>query len=203
MGSSRPVGPGRSVMTRLMVHRNIDGALRYHEAVIDDLAARFPVTPTAAAACAAIRPDGLPRFCLLWTQTVRANGIELCFDAFGADDAEPMVMIMGLGAQLIHWDDDFCKALAACGFRVIRFDNRDIGLSTKMTGGKRITVKELLKLRFFGTPVEAPYTLHDMAADVVGLLDALGIKAAHVVGQVAPGQQAAVHLGVQRLHATV
>ena len=115
-------------------------------------------------------------------QTVHANGIELCFDAFGADDAEPMVMIMGLGAQLIHWDDDFCKALAACGFRVIRFDNRDIGHSTKMTGGQRITVKELLKLRFFGTPLDAPYTLRDMAADVVGLLDALGIANAHVVG---------------------
>ncbi|WP_413776512.1 alpha/beta fold hydrolase [Rhodopseudomonas sp. P2A-2r] len=113
---------------------------------------------------------------------VRANGIELCFDVFGADDAEPMVMIMGLGAQLIHWDDDFCKALAACGFRVIRFDNRDIGHSTKLSGSKRITIKELLKLRFFGTPLDAPYTLRDMADDTIGLLDALDIEAAHVVG---------------------
>jgi pimeloyl-ACP methyl ester carboxylesterase len=112
----------------------------------------------------------------------RSNGIELCYEIFGADDGAPMVLIMGLGAQMIHWDDGFCAALAARGFRVIRFDNRDIGKSTKMTGGKRLTATELLKLRFFGTPVAAPYNLHDMATDVIGLLDALRIKSAHIVG---------------------
>jgi len=111
-----------------------------------------------------------------------ANGIELCYDIFGDDDAEPMVMIMGLGAQMIHWDDDFCRELAARGFRVIRFDNRDIGMSSKMTGGKPFTLYELAKLRFLGTPLTAPYKLCDMAADTVGLLDALGIASAHVVG---------------------
>ena len=112
----------------------------------------------------------------------RANGIELCYDAFGDITAEPMVMIMGLGAQMIHWDDEFCREIAAHGFRVIRFDNRDIGLSSKMGGGKPLTLFELAKLRYFGRPVAAPYKLSDMAADVVGLLDALGIDAAHVVG---------------------
>jgi pimeloyl-ACP methyl ester carboxylesterase len=83
---------------------------------------------------------------------------------------------------MIHWDDDFCWQLAARGFRVIRFDNRDIGKSSKMTGGKRLTPVELLKLRFLKIPVAAPYRLLDMAKDVIGLMDALGIESAHIVG---------------------
>ena len=89
---------------------------------------------------------------------------------------------MGLGAQMIHWDDEFCEQLAARGFRVIRFDNRDIGKSSQLTGGKRLTPLELLKLRFLKIPVAAPYKLIDMAKDTVGLMDALGIKSAHLVG---------------------
>jgi len=115
-------------------------------------------------------------------QLGRANGIELCYEIFGADDAEPMLMIMGIGAQMIEWDDDFCRELAARGFRVIRFDNRDIGQSTRMSGGKPLTALELLKLRFLGIPVAAPYKLNDMAQDVVGLMDLLSIKSAHLVG---------------------
>jgi pimeloyl-ACP methyl ester carboxylesterase len=113
---------------------------------------------------------------------VRANGIEICYEIFGEPDAEPMMMIMGLGAQMIHWEDDFCRQLAARGFRVIRFDNRDIGKSSKMTGGKRLTALELLKLRFLKIPVAAPYDLSDMAKDGIGLMDALGVKSAHLVG---------------------
>jgi pimeloyl-ACP methyl ester carboxylesterase len=115
-------------------------------------------------------------------QLARANGIELCYEIFGDAEAEPMLLIMGLGAQMIHWDDDFCRQLAARGFRVIRFDNRDIGKSTKMTGGKRLSAFELIKLRFLKIPVAAPYKLHDMAEDVIGLMDTLGIPSAHVVG---------------------
>jgi pimeloyl-ACP methyl ester carboxylesterase len=115
-------------------------------------------------------------------QLARANGIDLCYEIFGRADAEPMLLIMGLGAQMIHWDDDFCRQLAARGFRVIRFDNRDIGQSSKLTGGKRLGPVELLKLRFLKIPVAAPYRLHDMALDVIGLMDALGIKSAHLVG---------------------
>jgi pimeloyl-ACP methyl ester carboxylesterase len=112
----------------------------------------------------------------------RANGIELCYDIFGTEDAEPMLMIMGLSAQMIHWDDEFCAQLAGRGFRVIRFDNRDIGQSTKFSGGKRLTATELLKLRFLGIPVKAPYRLSDMADDTIGLLDHLRIRSAHLVG---------------------
>jgi pimeloyl-ACP methyl ester carboxylesterase len=115
-------------------------------------------------------------------QFARANGIDICYEIFGAADAEPMLLIMGLGGQMVLWDDGFCERLAARGFRVIRFDNRDIGRSSKLSGGKRLTPFELLKLRFFRIPVAAPYTLHDMAKDTVGLLDALSIPSAHLVG---------------------
>ncbi|HEV7410030.1 MAG TPA: alpha/beta hydrolase [Bradyrhizobium sp.] len=115
-------------------------------------------------------------------QTARANGIDLCYEIFGRDDAEPMLLIMGLGAQMILWDDEFCQQLASRGFRVIRFDNRDIGKSSKLTGGKPLKPLELLKLRFLKIPVEAPYRLRDMAEDTIGLMDVLGIKSAHLVG---------------------
>jgi pimeloyl-ACP methyl ester carboxylesterase len=115
-------------------------------------------------------------------QTVRANGIDLCYEIFGDAGAEPLLLIMGLGAQMILWDDEFCEQLAARGFRVIRFDNRDVGKSSKLSGGKRLTAVELLKLRFLKIPVAAPYKLHDMAKDVIGLMDALHIDSAHLVG---------------------
>jgi pimeloyl-ACP methyl ester carboxylesterase len=115
-------------------------------------------------------------------QIARANGIDICYEIFGDANAEPILLIMGLGGQMIHWDDDFCRQLAARGFRVIRFDNRDIGKSGKLAGGKRITLAEFLKLRFLKIPVAAPYKLRDMAEDTVGLMDALGIKSAHLVG---------------------
>jgi pimeloyl-ACP methyl ester carboxylesterase len=100
-------------------------------------------------------------------QTVRANGIELCYEIFGDADAEPMLLIMGLGAQMIQWDDNFCRQLADRGFRVIRFDNRDIGKSSQLSGGTRLTPFELLKLRLLNIPVSAPYKLSDMAQDTI------------------------------------
>jgi pimeloyl-ACP methyl ester carboxylesterase len=93
-----------------------------------------------------------------------------------------MMLIMGLGAQMVLWDDAFCERLAACGFRVIRFDNRDIGQSSQLSGGKRLTPFELLKLRFLKIPVAAPYKLRDMAEDTIALMDVLGIRSAHLVG---------------------
>jgi pimeloyl-ACP methyl ester carboxylesterase len=93
-----------------------------------------------------------------------------------------MLLIMGLGGQMVLWDDEFCQRLAAHGFRVIRFDNRDIGKSSHLSGGKRLSPIELLKLRFLRIPVAAPYSLLDMARDTIGLMDALSIKSAHLVG---------------------
>ena len=115
-------------------------------------------------------------------QLARANGIDICYEIFGETGAEPMLLIMGLGAQMVLWDDAFCEQLAARGFRVIRFDNRDIGQSSKLSGGKRLTALELLKLRLLKIPVAAPYRLRDMAEDTVALMDALGIRSAHLVG---------------------
>jgi pimeloyl-ACP methyl ester carboxylesterase len=93
----------------------------------------------------------------------RANGIELEYDTFGDPAATPLLLISGLGVQMIGWDAEFCELLASRGFHVIRYDNRDVGLSTWMDGGPG-------------------YTLDDMAADAAGLLKALGIPAAHIVG---------------------
>lgn len=115
-------------------------------------------------------------------QIAHANGLDLCYEIFGPPDAGPMILIMGLGAQMIQWDDDFCRQLAARGFRVIRFDNRDIGKSSKLSGGKRLTAFELLRQRFLHIPVAATYKLSDMAQDTIGLMDALGIASAHIVG---------------------
>ena len=115
-------------------------------------------------------------------QIAHVNGIDICYEMFGDANAEPVVLIMGLGAQMIRWDDEFCRQLAACGFRVIRFDNRDIGKSSKMSGGKRLSTIELLKLRFLRIPVAAPYKLRDMAEDTLALMDYLRIRSAHIVG---------------------
>ena len=123
-------------------------------------------------------------------QIARTNGIDICYEIFGDANADPMLLIMGLGAQMIHWDDEFCVNLAARGFRVIRFDNRDIGKSSHLSGGTRLTPLELLKLRFLKIPVAATYKLIDMAKDTVGLMDALGIKSAHLVGAIMPPMEA-------------
>jgi pimeloyl-ACP methyl ester carboxylesterase len=115
-------------------------------------------------------------------QIIRVNGIDICYDVFGDGNAEPLLLIMGLGAQMILWDDEFCEKLAARGFRVIRFDNRDIGKSGRLTGGGPLRPIELLKLRFLKLPLAAPYKLIDMAKDTIGLMHALGIQSAHLVG---------------------
>jgi len=113
---------------------------------------------------------------------VEANGIRLCHDTFGDATAPPLVLIMGLAAQMTAWDDAFCAQLAARGYRVIRFDNRDIGLSTRLDAAGVPDVGAALFAAMQGKPVQAPYRLEDMALDTVGLLDALGIERAHVVG---------------------
>ncbi len=99
---------------------------------------------------------------------VTANGIQIEYDTFGADASPPLLLIMGVGAQMILWDAEFCELLAERGHFVIRFDNRDVGLSTKFE-------KQ-------GHSFKPAYTLGDMADDAVGLLDALGIAKAHICG---------------------
>ena len=107
----------------------------------------------------------------------RANGIELEYETFGGPSAQPLLLIMGLGAQMITWDDGFCALLADRGFQVIRFDNRDVGLSTWMKDAGPPDMAAALG----GQPRPA-YQLDDLAADAAGLLDALNIRAAHIVG---------------------
>lgn len=107
-----------------------------------------------------------------------ANGISLCYDTFGDPANPPMLLVMGLGAQMTMWDPAFCEALAARGFYVIRFDNRDVGLSTRMEGGPEPDLPAAIG----GDLSSAAYTLWDMADDAIGLLDHLGIAKAHIVG---------------------
>ncbi len=115
-------------------------------------------------------------------KTVKANGIDITYDTFGDPQASPLLLIMGLGLQLIHWDDDFCSQLAERGYRVIRYDNRDVGLSSNFNHAGIPDIAGLFESLIKGEPVTAPYYLKDMADDAVGLLDALQIPAAHVFG---------------------
>jgi pimeloyl-ACP methyl ester carboxylesterase len=122
-----------------------------------------------------------------WTKrtampSLNANGIRIAFDTAGDPKAAPLLLISGLGLQLTAWPDEFVDGLVELGFYVIRFDNRDCGLSTKFeqAGTPNLAlawVRSLLRL-----PVKAPYQLEDMAGDAIGVLSALGIARAHVVG---------------------
>jgi pimeloyl-ACP methyl ester carboxylesterase len=107
-----------------------------------------------------------------------ANGIELCYQEMGDPEGEPLLLVMGLATQMIAWDEDFCALLAERGFRVVRFDNRDIGRSTRIESAGVPGRADML----LGRRGSAPYLLRDMAADTVGLMDHLGIDSAHIVG---------------------
>ena len=107
------------------------------------------------------------------------GGVELCYQTFGSERDEPLLLIMGLGGPMTWWDEGLCELLATAGFYVIRFDNRDMGRSTKLSG--RVTYTTLAKA-YAGLKVTPPYTLTDMAADSFGLLDHLGIESAHLCG---------------------
>jgi pimeloyl-ACP methyl ester carboxylesterase len=110
---------------------------------------------------------------------IAANGIELEYDEHGSAADPPILLIMGLSAQMTAWDDDFVATLAGRGFRVIRFDNRDIGLSTWLD---EAGTPDLAAAALSGKVPDPAYGLGDMAADAAGLLDALGIDRAHIVG---------------------
>lgn len=107
-----------------------------------------------------------------------ANGIELCYQEVGDPEGEPLLLVMGLATQMIAWDDELCLELAGRGFRVVRFDNRDTGRSTKLDAAGVPSRIDMLS----GRRATAPYLLRDMAADTLGLMDHLGIESAHLVG---------------------
>ncbi len=110
--------------------------------------------------------------------TARVGRLKLCYETFGKPESPPLLLVMGLASQMILWDEEFCELLAAQGFWVIRFDNRDVGRSTTLREAPVPTRWQLL----IRDVRAAAYSLDEMAADAVGLLDHLEIGAAHVVG---------------------
>ena len=113
---------------------------------------------------------------------VRANGIDIEYESFGRDGDPLILLIMGFAAQLIHWPESLCQGLARRGFRVVRFDNRDIGKSSRLASLGAPNLPVLMQAAASGRQPEAPYSLSDMAEDAVGLLDALGARQAHIAG---------------------
>jgi proline iminopeptidase len=114
--------------------------------------------------------------------TATANGLTLAYETSGEPGRPAMLLVMGLGMPLVFWPDAFVDGLAASGFQVVRFDNRDCGHSSKMPHGPLPNVLVAIGRALMRLRVRAPYTLEDMADDAAGLLDALGIAQAHVVG---------------------
>ena len=111
-------------------------------------------------------------------ERIAGDGVELCYETFGDRSDQPVLLIMGLGVQMLGWDAELCELLAGRGFRVVRFDNRDVGRSTMIEGGRRPD----LMAAAMGDASSASYTLDEMADDCSGLLDHLGVEAVHVVG---------------------
>ncbi|WP_322047539.1 alpha/beta fold hydrolase [Paraburkholderia sp. J67] len=114
---------------------------------------------------------------------LHANGIELGYDCFGETHGNALLLISGLGTQRLRWTVPFCEALAARGYRVIRFDNRDAGASTHLRHAAAPDLGTLAAMLASGQQPALPYTLRDMADDAIALLDALGIERAHIVGR--------------------
>ncbi|WP_022720799.1 alpha/beta fold hydrolase [Rhodopseudomonas sp. B29] len=114
---------------------------------------------------------------------INSNGVRVAYDSFGGEQAETFLLISGLGAQMIRWTVPFCAALAARGFRVVRYDNRDCGRSSHLHDRAVPDVRALAAAIAGGQRPSVPYTLDDMADDAIGLLDALSLTTAHVVGR--------------------
>jgi len=112
----------------------------------------------------------------------KVNSIEIEYDTFGDPSSKPLLLVMGLGGQMIAWLDERCEALANQGFYVIRFDNRDIGLSTKFDDAGLPNLLEINAAIARGEKPEVPYTLEDMADDAIGVLDDLNVEKAHICG---------------------
>ena len=113
---------------------------------------------------------------------ISVNGLDIEVEEFGDPADPPLLLIMGLGAQMIVWPEELCRQLADAGHHVIRFDNRDVGLSSWFDGAGVPDMEAVFEDAVAGRPVESPYSLSDMADDAVGVLAALGIDSAHIVG---------------------
>ncbi|MEO0962236.1 MAG: alpha/beta hydrolase [Pseudomonadota bacterium] len=111
-----------------------------------------------------------------------ANGLSFEYETFGDKANPPLLLIMGVGCQLVMWPESFCNGLADLGFYVIRYDNRDVGLSSKIEDAGEPDIMAAVTAQLTGQPVTSPYSLDDMADDAAGLMDALGIETAHIVG---------------------
>lgn len=111
------------------------------------------------------------------------NGIRIAYETFGRRTDRPLLLIMGLGSQMVQWDESFCRRLAGKQYWVIRFDNRDIGLSTHFDRMRVPDPLEIGNAWLQGQNPALPYTLLDMAQDAAGLIDALGLQSAHVIGE--------------------
>lgn len=125
-----------------------------------------------------------------------ADHVELAYDVFGPSHHRPLVLIMGIGAQRIFWDEAMCEQFVDGGFRVIRFDHRDIGESTHLDNERVPDPRKLLARRLVGASITAPYTLSTMATDVANLIAHLGLEAAHVVGA-SLGGMVGQHLAIE------
>ncbi len=113
---------------------------------------------------------------------VKANGLDIYYESHGPEAGEPILLIMGLGAQMSLWSPSFIDKLAAAGHRVIVYDNRDVGLTEKLDAAGAPDMGAIMQALAAGRKPPVAYTLDDMAADAAGLLDALGIERAHIVG---------------------
>jgi len=113
---------------------------------------------------------------------LNANNITIEYDTFGDRDDKPLLLVMGLGAQMIAWDEKFCEQLASSGHYVIRYDNRDVGLSTRFHDHGEPDLETLVMQLLTDSPVDVPYTLEDMAMDGMSLLSELEIERAHICG---------------------
>lgn len=113
---------------------------------------------------------------------IKANGLNFEYETFGESKDPAVLMIMGFSAQMTMWPVELCEGIASRGYHVIRFDNRDIGLSERVNSPVIINVMEAFMKAASGQPIASPYQLNDMAADAAGILDAMEIEKAHIVG---------------------
>jgi len=132
----------------------------------------------------------------------RANGIDIAYETFGSAGMRPLILIMGIGSQMVSWPTEFCEKLAAAGHFVVRFDNRDVGLTTKLEDAVTPNIWEVLAAIQAGGQVDVPYRLSDMAADTVGLMDSLHLAKAHICG-LSMGGMIAQTIAVEHQHRVI